>query len=356
MSTNAKSESETPDAQPATTPVDASSAVESEVDVDDATTAETAGETRPEADPEPEPESKPDSESEPEPEADTEDETDVDADGDAEEDPEESADVEEDANEEADTVSGPPRQFQAAITGGNIKEFVSTLRAIVDEAKFNVGPDGIQVRAVDPANVAMDDGVLSAGAFESYTASEGILGLNLERLEEVLKLANKGDLVELSFNTNTFKLVIHIDGVELTMACIDPDSIRSEPEIPDMDLPASFTVDEAQISRGVKAADMVSDHIQLRCDETEQAVFIEAQGDTDDVSLELTEEEYAELTAVDAEALFSLDYVKDIVREFPTGAEITITFGTDFPMMIEYEFADGECEILSMIAPRIRSD
>jgi len=334
MSTNTETQSETPDAQPVTTPADASSDVESEIDVDDATTTEPAGETHPEVEPEPESES----ESEPEPE--------VDGDEDAEEDTEEDADI----------VTGPPRQFQAAITGGDIKDFVGTLRAIVDEAKFNIGPDGIQVRAVDPANVAMDDGVLSAGAFESYDASEGILGLNLERLEEVLKLANRGDLVELSFNTNTFKLVIHIDGIEFTIACIDPDSIRMEPEIPDMDLPASFTVDEVQISRGVKAADMVSDHIQLRCDETEQAVFIEAEGDTDDVCLELTEEEYIAITAVDAEALFSLDYVKDISRKFPKGAEISITFGTDFPMMIEYEFADGECEILSMIAPRIRSD
>ena len=334
MSTNTETQSETPDAQPATTPADASPDVESEIDVDDATTTEPAGETHPEVEPEPESES----ESEPEPE--------VDGDEDAEEDTEEDADI----------VTGPPRQFQAAITGGDIKDFVGTLRAIVDEAKFNIGPDGIRVRAVDPANVAMDDGVLSAGAFESYDASEGILGLNLERLEEVLKLANRGDLVELSFNTNTFKLVIHIDGIEFTIACIDPDSIRMEPEIPDMDLPASFTVDEAQISRGVKAADMVSDHIQLRCDETDQAVFIEAEGDTDDVCLELTEEEYIAITAVDAEALFSLDYVKDISRKFPKGAEISITFGTDFPMMIEYEFADGECEILSMIAPRIRSD
>jgi len=334
MSTNTETQSETPDAQPVTTPADASSDVESEIDVDDATTTEPAGETHPEVEPEPESES----ESEPEPE--------VDGDEDAEEDTEEDADI----------VTGPPRQFQAAITGGDIKDFVGTLRAIVDEAKFNIEPDGLQVRAVDPANVAMDDGVLSAGAFESYDASEGILGLNLERLEEVLKLANRGDLVELSFNTNTFKLVIHIDGIEFTIACIDPDSIRMEPETPDMDLPASFTVDEAQISRGVKAADMVSDHIQLRCDETEQAVFIEAEGDTDDVCLELTEEEYIAITAVDAEALFSLDYVKDISRKFPKGAEISITFGTDFPMMIEYEFADGECEILSMIAPRIRSD
>jgi proliferating cell nuclear antigen len=338
MSTNTNSESETPDAQPATTPTDASSNVESEMDVDDTTTAEPTGETQPEVDTKPE--------SEPEPDPETDAEKNVDGDENAEEDTE----------EDADAVTGPPRQFQAAIMGGEIKEFVGTLRAIVDEAKFNIRPDGIRVRAVDPANVAMNDGVLSAGAFESYGASEGVLGINLERLDEVLKLANKGDLVEFSFNTNTFKIVIHIDGIEFTMACIDPDSIRREPEIPDMDLLASFTVDEAQISRGVKAADMVSDHIQLRCDETKQAVFMEADGDTDDVCLELTKEEYIAITAVDAKALFSLDYLKDISRKFPKGAEISITFGTDFPMMIEYEFADGEGQITSMIAPRIRSD
>ena len=338
MSTNTNSESETPNAQPATTPADAFLNAESEMNVDDTTTAEPTGETQPQVDPEPE--------SEPEPDPETDGETDADSDEDAEEDTEEGTDA----------VTGPPRQFQAAIMGGDIKQFVGTLRAIVDEAKFNVGPNGIRVRAVDPANVAMDDGVLSAGAFESYDASNGVLGINLERLDEVLKLANKGDLVEFSFNTNTFKLVIHIDGIEFTMACIDPDSIRMEPEIPDMDLPASFTVDEAQISRGVKAADMVSDHIQLRCDETEQAVYMEADGDTDDVCLELAEEEYIAITAVDAKALFSLDYLKDISRKFPKGAEISITFGTDFPMMIEYEFADGECEITSMIAPRIRSN
>jgi proliferating cell nuclear antigen len=265
-------------------------------------------------------------------------------------------------NEDADTkkeetvVTGPPHQFQAALKGGVIKEFVGTLRAIVDEAKISVSPDGLHTCAVDPANVAMYDVDLATGAFESFDASEGVLGMNLERFEEVLKLAKKDDLVQLSFNTTTFKLVIHIDGVEFTMALIDPDSIRNEPEIPNMDLPISFTTGEAQISHGFRAADMVSDHIRFRCDETEQAVFIEAEGDTDDVNLELAADDLVELTVSDGRALFSLDYVKNISKQFPKNTEIEMTFGTDFPMMIEYEFADGECTVLAMLAPRIGSD
>lgn len=283
-------------------------------------------------------------------------EADVEADVDADTDTEGDGEAEDEAEDEEAAVTGPPRQFLASLKGGVIKEFVGTLRAIVDEAKITVSPDGLHARAVDPANVAMYDVELATGAFESFDASEGVLGMNLERFEEVLKLAKKDDLVQLSFNTTTYKLVIHIDGVEFTMALIDSDSIRNEPEIPNMDLPISFTIGEAQISRGVKAADMVSDHIRFRCDETEQAVFIEAEGDTDDVSFELAADDLVALTASDGRSLFSLDYVKDISKQFPKNTEIEMTFGTDFPMMIEYGFADGECNVLAMLAPRIESD
>ena len=334
MSTN--TESDTADAQPATTPN-----VESE----------TAPETEPEIDTQPEPEVK--TEVEPEPDLSVETDTDADGETDTESESEPDSEGDDDAEE---VVTSPPQQFTAAVKGGAIKEFVSTLRAIVDEAKIRVGPDGIHTRAVDPANVAMYDVSLAAGAFESYDATEGVLGVNLERFEEVLKLAKKNDLVQLSFNTTSFKLVIHIDGVEFTMALIDPDSIRKEPEIPEMDLPISLTLEEAQISRGVKAADMVSDHIRFRCDEAETTVYIEAEGDTDNVSLELADDDLAALTAADGNALYSLDYVNDISKQFPKGTEITLTFGGDFPMMFEYQFSDGECDVLAMLAPRIQSD
>jgi len=334
MSTN--TESDTADAQPATTPN-----VESE----------TAPETEPEIDTQPEPEVK--TEVEPEPDLSVETDTDADGETDTESESEPDSEGDDDAEE---VVTSPPQQFTAAVKGGAIKEFVSTLRAIVDEAKIRVGPDGIHTRAVDPANVAMYDVSLAAGAFESYDATEGVLGVNLERFEEVLKLAKKNDLVQLSFNTTSFKLVIHIDGVEFTMALIDPDSIRKEPEIPEMDLPISLTLEEAQISRGVKAADMVSDHIRFRCDEAETTVYIEAEGDTDNVSLELADDDLVALTAADGNALYSLDYVNDISKQFPKGTEITLTFGGDFPMMFEYQFSDGECDVLAMLAPRIQSD
>ncbi|MFC7029359.1 hypothetical protein ACFQH8_21660 [Halomicroarcula sp. GCM10025710] len=87
--------------------------------------------------------------------------------------------------------------------GGELKNFVSTLRVIVDEAKLTVGPDGITAeRLTQRTSRCMI--WLSAAAFESYESSDGLLGVNLERFESVLKLAKKDDLVQVSFDTSTY--------------------------------------------------------------------------------------------------------------------------------------------------------
>ncbi|WP_115864225.1 DNA polymerase sliding clamp [Halorussus litoreus] len=262
-----------------------------------------------------------------------------------------------DANaKEESTVEGPPAKFQAAIQGGKLKTVLKTLRAIVDEARIHIDKNGISMRAVDPANVAMDDLDLNAAAFESYDATPGIVGVDLGRFADVVGMANKDDLVQLSFDQQTRKLVIHVDDVEFTMACLNPKTIRAEPEIPDLDHPAEVTISRDALDRGVKAADMVSDHIRFTMDDVPELFSIEAEGDTDDVSLEIDSEDLEDVTAADAEGLFSLDYLKDIVRTIPKGTAVRMTFGTDLPVIMAYELADGDGQVNRMLAPRIRTD
>ena len=253
-------------------------------------------------------------------------------------------------------VEGPPATFQATIQGGTIKTVLKTLRAIVDEARIHIDENGISMRAVDPANVAMDDLDLTAAAFESYDATPGVIGVDLDRFADAVGMANKGDPVQLSLDQQTRKLVIHVDGLEFTMACLNPKTIRAEPEIPDLDLPAEVTLSRNTLDRGVKAADMVSDHIRFTMDEAPEQFCIEAEGDTDDVELEIDSEDLKDVTAADAEALFSLDYMKDVVRTIPKGTAVTMTVGTDFPVIMAYELADGNGHVTRMLAPRIRAD
>jgi len=256
----------------------------------------------------------------------------------------------------ADTVPDePPTSFRATIQAAYLKTVLSSLRALVDEARIRITEDGLTVRAVDSANVAMDDLELEAAAFESFEASLGTLGLNLDRLADPVSLASKDDLVQLFHDPESGKLIVVVDGLRYSMACLDSRTIRTEPTLPEFDLPAAVTVGRDALQRGVKAADLVADHVRLRMEADSEALVIEAEGDTDAVTLELDSDDIDVLAAGEASTLFSLDYCKRLVRTIPAGTPVTLDLGEDFPLILSYELADGDGTISRMLAPRIET-
>jgi proliferating cell nuclear antigen len=246
--------------------------------------------------------------------------------------------------------------FKAIVGASTFQDALDSVSVLVDECKIRLNEEEFSIRAVDPANVGMVDLTLEAAAFESYDADGGVIGVNLARLEDIAGMANSGDLIRLELDEETRKLHIEIDGLSYTLALIDPDSIRQEPDIPDLDLASEIVVEGAQLDRGIKAADMVSDHIRLRVDEADEAFFIEAEGDTDDVNLKLDREDLIALSAGPADSLFSLDYLKDMNKAIPSDAEVTVELGEEFPVKLHYGFAEGLGNVTFMLAPRIQSD
>ncbi|SEA19714.1 proliferating cell antigen [Haloplanus vescus] len=246
--------------------------------------------------------------------------------------------------------------FKAIVSASTLRDALDSVSVLVDECKMRLNEDGLSIRAVDPANVGMVDLSLDAGAFESYEADGGVIGVNLARLEDIAGMGNAGDLVHLELDEETRKLHIRIDGLSYTLALIDPDSIRQEPDIPDLDLPAEIVVEGNQLDRGITAADMVSDHINLRVDESAETFHIEAEGDTDDVDFEMGTDDLIRLDAGPADSLFSLDYLKDMNKAIPGDAEVTIELGEEFPVKLHYDFAEGMGNVTFMLAPRIQSE
>jgi proliferating cell nuclear antigen len=169
-------------------------------------------------------------------------------------------------------------------------------------------------------------------------------------------MADSDQLVELELDEETRKLHIQIDGLEYTLALIDPDSIRQEPDIPDLDLPAEVVLEGRDVNRAVTAADMVSDHIALGVDDNDDHFYVDAQGDTDDVHFELGRDDLIDITVGPAHSLYSLDYLKDMNKAIPSDAEVTVDLGEEFPVKLHFEIAEGEGHVTYMLAPRIQSD
>lgn len=246
--------------------------------------------------------------------------------------------------------------FKAIVSAETLGDALDSVSVLVDECKVHLDDDGITITAVDPANVGMVDMQLDAAAFESYEADGEVVGLNLSRLQDIAGMADRGQLVQLELEEETRKLHIQIDGLEYTLALIDPDSIREEPDIPDLDLSAEVVLEGADINRAVTAADMVSDHIALGVDEDDELFYVDAQGDTDDVHFELAEADLIALTPGPAHSLFSLDYLKDMNKAIPGDAEVTVELGEEFPVKLHFAFAEGQGAVTYMLAPRIQSE
>ncbi len=246
--------------------------------------------------------------------------------------------------------------FKAIVRAERLQSTLDSVGVLVDECKIHLDEEGIEIRAVDPANVGMVDLSLDASAFESYEADGGLIGVNLVRLQDIAGMADSGQLVELELDEETRKLHISIDGLEYTLALIDPESIREEPDLPDLDLSSTIVIEGRDIDRAVTAADMVSDHIELGVDDGSEVFYVKAEGDTDDVHLELDAEDLIDLVPGNASSLFSLDYLQDMNKAIPKDAEVTMELGEEFPVKLHFDIAEGEGNVTYMLAPRIQSN
>lgn len=245
----------------------------------------------------------------------------------------------------------------AIVEAGRLATTLKILQSLADEAIIHIGNHGIRTSLVDAANHAMHDPLeLDSGAFEHVPEGSFVLGVKLERLEDMLPTGG-GELAELSLNTETRMLNVVYDNVDVNVACIDPDSIRDPPETPDLDLPNEFTVGSDEWEKAIKTADKVTDHVAVECLKSEGVVVVRGEGDIDDVEIEFGDDELIDDDIrEDSLSLFSLDYLEDVVKPIPSGGEVTVACGSEMPIWMDFDFADGHGSVRTMLAPRIKKD
>ena len=278
------------------------------------------------------------------------------------------AEAEDAADETDESETMPVEGMTVVVRAEVLQQVVDQLLTIVDEAIFRIGYDGLAVRAVDPANVAMVDLDVEPGAFESVGDGSFPIGVNLQKLDSYIDGASGGDLITLSVDPEVRKVNIDHTNVEVEMAGIDPGAMRGEPDIPDgIDHRAEFEVDAKVLADAVENADLVSDHVELKADIDEEALVVTGRGDIDEIETVIGEDELSEANfPEEATSLFSLPYLVGgsqggskyggILKPLSSGTELTGKLDDEMPVFLDYEFADGYGSVEMMLAPRIESN
>lgn len=244
--------------------------------------------------------------------------------------------------------------FKADLKSDTLKGLVNIISTLIDEVKFTITADGMTLKAVDAAHVAMIEMEVGKGAFESYEAEACEIGLDLDKVKSVLKLAASGDIIKMEQDDTHGRLVFKVGNITRRMNLVDTASMN-DPKVPQLSLATDINLKVDELQKGIRAAESISDHITLRAG---VGYFeLSCEGDTDSVSLRLEGDAIESINAEsDVQSMFPLDYFSNIVKAIPAGTVVRVELDNDYPVKLVFALADGQVKVNYLLAPRIESD
>jgi proliferating cell nuclear antigen len=236
-----------------------------------------------------------------------------------------------------------------------LKSSIDAISNMIDEAGVIVSQEGIALRAMDPAHVALVDFKLEKEAFEEYDVNETLtLGIDLDRLNTILKRAGSSDRIELSTSDDGGSLRITIRNsatrrFDLPLIDVGEEELR----VPQLEFPAKVEIDPKILSEGIKDAEIFSDHVTLRCDA--ENLYISARGDLGNVEVKVSREEAVSFEVSEpCRSMFSIEYLKDMIKAGDIATTVRINLGNDIPVKLDF-LAPG-VSLSFLLAPRVESE
>ena len=234
----------------------------------------------------------------------------------------------------------------------DLKELTNLLLTLVNEAKFEFSGDGLAVKAVDPAHVAMMILNVSPEGFAGYEVEEEELGIDLDKVKDILKLTSSGDTVEITKDGN--KLTFQIGNLTRSMALIDTSAL-TVPKVPNLVLPGKVVIPKSEFVNGIKAAESITDSIILKFTPTEFEMY--TQGDEDSVRLTMPKDMLKEIQCEEPlKSMYPVDYLLKLAKAMDSAEYVTIYLGTDYPVKIVFDIVRGYGQATYLLAPRIEGE
>ncbi|KPV61483.1 MAG: DNA polymerase sliding clamp [Candidatus Bathyarchaeota archaeon BA1] len=237
-----------------------------------------------------------------------------------------------------------------------LRDMITAISTLIDEATFDMTPNGIKLRAMDPSRVAMVDFEWPKTAFDEYVCDEAMkMCINISEILKLLRRAGKDESVELSLDERTGRLQITIRGKYVRTFNM-PTLEAMEEEVPTPKIAFNIRVKATTdgLRQAIEDALLVSDHVRVEVDQ--EKMVMRATGDLMGATIELKRGSDALLDLEMKEpskATFSLSYLSEIVRAAVATSDIaTIEFSTDMPIRLDFQ-QPKEGKLTFYLAPRI---
>jgi len=247
--------------------------------------------------------------------------------------------------------------FKAKIGDAKLlRDMVTAISTLVDEATFNISPEGIKLRAMDPSRVAMIDFEWPKTIFDEYTCDVPTkMCVNVGEMLKLLRRTGKDESVELALDEKTNRLNVGIKGkYERTFNMPTLEAAEEEVPTPKITFNVRAKVTTEGLHQVIEDVLLVSDHVKIEVDS--EKLTMRAAGDLMGATIELKKGNDAllDLEAKEpSKATFSLSYLSEIIKTAATASEIaTLEFSNDMPIRIDFQ-QPKEGKLTFYLAPRI---
>ncbi|MEK6840955.1 MAG: proliferating cell nuclear antigen (pcna) [Nanoarchaeota archaeon] len=226
---------------------------------------------------------------------------------------------------------------------------VEIISELVTEVKIKVDHSGLNITAMDPANVSMVRFLLPKTSFSKFETGNEVLGVNLDSLKRILKRCSLGSSLVMEKQDNLLNIQI-LDKIRRTfnLSLIDIES--EEKEMPHLEFSSVVELDSNDFIDSVEDCLVVADACSFVVKDGK--FFIEAKGLNSAMS-EFSGDE-AKISAENCKSRYSLEYLQKFVKASKLSDKTILRFANDHPLKIDIK--NEFLEISFLLAPRVETD
>ncbi len=240
---------------------------------------------------------------------------------------------------------------------GYLKDSISILSELVNEARFKITKEGLECIAMDPANVAMVIFKLLASNFVEYQLDEEKeIGINLANLKQVLKRAAASDILTLEIvEENKLKVQLK-SSTTRTFSLPLLDLEENEQKVPNLEFPLSIKTKSEVLINAITDADIVAESVTFIAEP--EKFSVRAEGDLSKAHIEIKKDDNTNIssdTSANIKAKYSIEYLKKMMQGSKLSDEVEIRFNQDYPLKLDYKVRD-KLMLSFILAPRVEND
>lgn len=226
---------------------------------------------------------------------------------------------------------------------------IEIISELVTEVRIKINEFGMNITAIDPANVAMMRFKLPRSAFSQFETGNEVLGINLDNLKRILKRCGAGTPLILEKKENF--LNIEIQGRikrNFSLSLIEIEG--QEKEMPILDFSALVEISSANLIPSIEDCAVVSDACSFIV--KDKKFIIEARG-LNSARSEFSEDE-ARIESEECKSKYSLEYLQKFAKGMKLCDKTILYFANDHPLKIDIK--TGYMELNFLLAPRVETE